>query len=271
MAVSPVKLKIKKRGYMFLAIVVFIFAFNGCFFRETKQKQAEILEESVSIAPLFIHGKGIGITGDDVLIPHVFLTEKEAREIIDNELKKTNIILDKNDVEMKKIMIEKKKIALNKEEFLKGNLVSEETVIEKKSLIIDKYSTENNSGYEFISKEDYNDYFERKYKSSIQSYDLKMVAEYLNNRLNEQNEINAVVFYDPLPEINDSRVKKKLEKYQKEGNKKKYLETLKEDVEMLQKKQKEESIRLLKTQVSDYIEWIKEEKRLEEQKADLTP
>ena len=167
-------------------------------------------EPEKSIAPIFIHGKGIGLTGEDIPVPHVFLSENEAREIIDNELEKINVIFDKTDIEMKTIIIEKKMITLNKEEYLKGRLVSKEEVIDKKNLIMDRYCTEYNLGYEFISKEDYDDYKKKEYKSSIQGFDLKIIAEYLNNKLKEQDDVNAVVFYDPLSEINDTLLKKKL-------------------------------------------------------------
>ncbi len=223
--------------------------------KEIKQEPEVVVVVEKTTAPVFAHGKGMGLAGDDVIIPHVFMTEARAREIIENELKKTNIIFDKKDMPLKKIKIEKKKISFNKEEFAKGNLVKEEIVIGKTNLIIDGYCTELDLGYEFISKEDYEDYWQKEYTATIQGHDLKIIAEYLNKKLNEGNEINAVVFYDPLPEINESRAKKKLIKYQNQRNKKKYMKALKESTDKLQKKQKEEAVALLKEQVNDFIKW----------------
>ena len=50
------------------------------------EKQASVL-----VAPIFEHGKGRGATGCIVIAPPVFLSEEDARQAIEEELKRIKI------------------------------------------------------------------------------------------------------------------------------------------------------------------------------------
>ena len=73
---------------------------------------------------------------------------------------------------------------------------------------------------------------------SVSHYDTKRAAEILREEIIKKNNVNAVVFYDPLPRI-------------KRGNNKNWEKTIKNT--------EKESEKLLIAQVTDFIVWAKNE------------
>ena len=212
-----------------------------------------------SIAPIFIHGDGRGATGCVVMNPPVFLTEEEARQVIETELKKENIIFDKKNLKINEISFPKKW-------GFKEN--------EADTVIMDGYSSKYNIAYEFISADDYMHFGGEWDGSTVHSYDLVKAAENLRNKMKEYGKLNTAIFYDPMmyPDNNTSKnsTYRLLVEYNNlldkdidnEENKGKELGYSK--YEKQSKNYSKKSIELLKQQVRDFLEWIKKEGILKE-------
>ena len=161
----------------------------------TSEKEIQ-KKQMVSIAPLFIHGEGRGADGCVVISPPLFLSEEEARQIIETELKKENFIFDKKDMVLEDpaFEIKFKRYAINKEKRIleeKGEEIS-------RKFILDGYCSEYNLGYEFISHKDCLELKGLEFVFSVQEYDTKKTAEDLSEKMRKYGKINTVVFYDPL-------------------------------------------------------------------------
>ena len=148
------------KGKAFVAIAFSLFAINGC---------------ASNIAPIFIHGEGLGSIGCIVVSPPIFISEETARQVIIKELKKENISFDKKDVSINAIINNEYK------------------------LVLDGLDTKNNLGYEFISKDDaYSISPKHGSYSSVTDYNTKAAAENIRRKLQEYDKIKVVVFYDPI-------------------------------------------------------------------------
>ena len=212
-----------------------------------------------SIAPIFIHGDGRGATGCVVMNPPVFLTEEEARQVIETELKKENIIFDKKNLKINEISFPKK-WGYNENE--------------ADTVIMDGYSSKYNIAYEFISADDYLQFGGEWDGSTVHSYDLVKAGENLRNKMKEYGKLNTAIFYDPMmyPDNNTSKnsTYRLLVEYNNlldkdidnEENKGKELGYSK--YEKQSKNYSKKSIELLKQQVRDFLEWIKKEGILKE-------
>lgn len=232
-----------------------------------KDKKQQQQQQPVSAAPIFVHGEGSGAEGCQVMLPPVFISEAEARKIINRELEKEGITIDKTDVAMPDIVIEQMR-----EDYRKvGNdyKTFEQPTGNKTTFVLDGYDTKLNLGYEFVSVDDYYDLGGMRSGSTVQSYDLKELAEKLGKKLADDGKMNTVVFYDPAVLTDDPEIdalfnkhgdwtpaeQKKYEAYQKKLYKMDYEER---DI-LLQKRAEQE----LTAQVRDFIEWMKKEKILE--------
>ena len=150
------------------------------------------------IAPLFIHGDGRVSVGCAAVSPPVYISEDEARKIIEEEMRQANISF-KQDKEIPEITIFKEKVENDKK------------VKEVKKLILDGYNDEYNLGYEYVSS---NDYSEIDYKtagpgesrSTGWTDDYTVSSENLRQKLQKYNKINAVIFYEPAVANNKERI-----------------------------------------------------------------
>jgi hypothetical protein len=212
--------------------------------RESTPVQQDARREQLSsIAPIFVHGDGRGTTGCVVMNPPVFLSEAEARQIVEEELMKEHIVFDKKNVTLEDVAFQKDY------GHFKGDAVP---------VTLDGYSTQYNLAYEIVTAEDYHKFGGEYSNSTVQSYDLVTAAENLRNKMKEHGRKNVVVFYDPL--LNDEPT---------EEHSKAYDKMLRHDelsqgdrfatLEDWGRAEKNRSIELLKRQVSDFIEWIKKE------------
>ena len=184
--------------------------------------------KKILIAPLFRHGDGMASIGGVAMTPTVILSEADARKIIEDELKKSDIVLDKTNVKIDEVSFDYKMIMYNKNK-------PEEKVVEanKYKLILDGLDTKHNIGYKFVTIRNYTELGGVSSASTLQQYNLVKVAGEVRDKLKKYGQINAAVFYDPLP-VN------KGQKYDEKGLKK-------------------EAEKLLREQVDDFVEWIKKE------------
>jgi hypothetical protein len=188
--------------------------------------------DSFSVAPLFIHGGGRGATGCVVIAPPVFITEEEARQIISEEMMKENIIISRTNVSIAEIAISKDKT------------MSAQT--DKSSLTFDGLSDSGNIGYKYVTKENYSG-LQVNYNSniSIQNYDFLHIAENLREKFPEYSGFTAVVFYDPCTA---GKLEHDMTMMTKASR---TLRSIRDN------KLKAKSRELLKSQVRDFLKWMK--------------
>ena len=232
---------------------------------EIKTETRIIDEEKIpSVAPLFIHGGGRGAYGCVIINPPSFLSEQEAREIIESELKKEGIIFDRKNYKIDELSF-KRNYGFDRE--------SEETDDESfdsffpddvDTVKLDGYSTKYNLGYEFVSAwGDYHAFGGEYDASSVTSFDVIEAAENLREKMKDYGKMNTVIFYDPIednetPEDQNPTLRSMMPPVHdndKEINPEKLLD--------MDKTSKQKSYKLLKRQVADFIEWVKKEKLLE--------
>lgn len=226
---------------------------------ENSQKDIKNISEKniPSIAPIFIHGDGRGAIGCVVINPPAFLSEEEARYIIESELKKEDIIFDKKNYKLDDVVF-------TRDEGYRKN--------EADTVVMDGYSSKYNIAYEFVSADDYHNFGGEYSISTVQSYDVVKAAENLRDKMKEYGKVNTVIFYDPMARQDNKEAKN--ETYSKEStinnleDEDNIDEGTKDKDELYYsynnqiKEYKKASIELLKQQVHDFIEWVKKENLL---------
>ncbi len=199
------------------------------------------------VAPIFDHGEGRGATGCMVMTPPVFLSEYEALIVIKEELAKYGIDLNKKKVVVNEVTISEGKDEIYDfmteeqikellESLSKAKGIKIEVEKEKSApLEIDIQDSEKEIHIEYISREEYNKLGGAKSNSSIYSYYIKKVAQQVRNKIQaDAKEGIFGVFYDPMPMYN-------------------------EQGELISGKPNEESVNLLREQVNDFAQWLKEQ------------
>jgi len=260
--------KWKRNKIVATALAVYIFGANNSnaqTFGNTKEsfvtmnnnlnkKENDIKKKSVeekltpSIAPIFIHGDGRGSTGCMVMNPPVFLSEEEARQVVESELMKEHIVFDKKNMKLNEVVFQSDYGFQS---------------VDKDAVTLDGFSSKYNLGYEVVTERDYGKFVDDRNLSTVQSFDFVKAAENLREKMKDYGKMNTVIFYDPL------------ERYEYTDNKNSaYEEILRKEQEIendakggsrhYQKIDKSKSIELLKCQVQDFIEWIKKEGLLQE-------
>jgi hypothetical protein len=216
--------------------------------RTIPEHRTERPRELPSIAPIFLHGDGRGVTGCVVINPPVFLSEEEARQVIEEELMKENIIFDKKNVVLDGVAIPEK-----------NEWESEYGKREEVTVNLDGYSSKYNLGYEVVTAEDYYKFGGESSLSTVQDYDLVKAAENLRNTMKERGKMNVAIFYDPLErDENPDPKNQSFEDMLRDQERDKVDKGVRS--QLTHATGKEQSIELLKRQVSDFIQWIKKEK-----------
>lgn len=211
--------------------------------KDTMVEKKQIMNQKMDnpiIAPIFIHGDGRGALGCVVINPPVFLSEEEARQIVESELKKENIVFDKKNMRLDDVIFQHEVMYHN---------------VDSDTAVIDGYSSELKLGYDVITGEDYRKYVDDKNYSTVQSYDLIQAADNLREKIKENGKINMVVFYDPLEHM-DSQTED--DSFYKNITRKEQDSDMdeNEDTQYTYHVDKTKSIELLKRQVRDFIEWV---------------
>ncbi len=191
------------------------------------ESEIKIEDKRCKIAPLFIHGEGRGATGCVVISPPCFMSEVEAFEIIVTELRKAGIEFPEFNYHWK-------------DDFSKfkgyDSYDADEPVTIKSSLVFDAFNEEKNLGIKFVSILNHNRLTDKdtseEMRSSVQSYDLMSDAQLFREKLKEDCEVNAAVFYDPMSSWERTDDGKRNDA-------------------------KAESKELLKQQVTEFIDWFR--------------
>jgi hypothetical protein len=157
-----------------------------------EDKQAAVL-----VAPIFEHGEGRGATGCIVIAPPVFLSEEDARQIIETELKKANIVFDTTNIKLNDLVYEK-----DNNKFVPMKARDHEDSIQTRSFVLERYDKDANFGYVYITSHNYFQYGGIGDFGTLRNYNTKAVAQEISQALQKYGKVNAAVFYNPLPPSN---------------------------------------------------------------------
>lgn len=204
----------------------------------SKEEAKFVKQDSIKIAPIFVHGEGVGASGCVMIAPPVYLSEAEAMKIILTELKREGLQFS-DTYEGNSIPIERKKFYYNDDENITNWEDRYKDSIEIKNLYPDAYSKDLNMIIEFVSLNDFETFGDEDMEwSSVSEYYIKLAAEKIQKKLKENEACNSVVFYDPVGWAGREN-RGSWEKMEKIG--------------------REKAVEMLKLQVTDFIEWLKKE------------
>jgi len=146
------------------------------------------------IAPVFVHGSGIGAFGCEVVNPPTFLSEEEAREVIVNEAKRAGIIFEKIGKTLPKV-----ELPVTPREF--GEKQPKRQT-KAQAIMLDGIDKKRNISFEYVSQDDLvkwqgdpNDHP----TSTVISYNIAGTAKDLQAGIAKVKPAGAyAVFYDPV-------------------------------------------------------------------------
>lgn len=199
--------------------------------KEKKKVEEKTTGKSAVIAPIFAYGTGSGATGCIIMSPPSYMSEVDARRIIEDEFLKKGIRFKNHDMEFPKIPIPKIDLSIDLTPIPGKNG-------ESWNLELDGYNFDEKFGYQFVSVYDYFALSLGPKAGSILRFHPKITAEHIRKSLLEQNEISAVIFYDPV--FPDS-----------------YGPELGMEMNSHRYKEPDQPERLLRFQVQDFLEWAK--------------
>jgi hypothetical protein len=150
------------------------------------------------VSPVFLYGNGRGAFGCIVVSPPSFLTESEARSIIEMELLKYDLSFDQNDYIIDSIVIDTRRSHYEFDERVSGETKEDEEKIISVKLEVDGFDSKNNFAYIYLSESDSNKYGFINCLGSIMTYDLQKQAVIIRDAVAKEETINFVVFYDPM-------------------------------------------------------------------------
>jgi hypothetical protein len=198
--------------------------------------------DTSKIAPIFVHGEGVGASGCVMIAPPVYLSEADAMNIIFEELNKEGLTF-KDKYNGDSLSVEQKKVVFSKDTSITNyrDRISYKTV--KKNLYPDAFNKKLNLIIQFVSFSDYEKYADEEPEwSSVSTYEIKKAAEKIRKAYLVEAKHGVVVFYDPVGWA-DNKNSDNWNEMQKSG--------------------REIAIKMLKLQVSDFIEWLKKEYKIE--------
>ncbi len=220
--------------------------------RPTFAGDAETAPATTShVAPLFIHGDGRGSFGCVAVNPPVFLSEDEARQVIQDEAKKAGITFSAEALTLKDIEVPITDQfgfldRMGKEE----KDAPEKPKSQKLDLVLDGYDKELDVAYHVVTKKDFADW-EKKDRTgwcSVSSYDFKATAQVLTNGLtNAKEKTTMAVFYEPAAHPPRMEYPKK---DATDAERRAFWEESEKAAKEMGKKE-------LQQQVQDFVKWLK--------------
>jgi hypothetical protein len=203
------------------------------------------------VAPLFIHGEGRGGFGCVAVNPPVFLSEDEARQVVQDEAKKAGIDFSADALTLKDMMVPvtdqfgflDERDENTKERKQKPNA-------QKRDLVLDGYDKQHDVAYQVVTRKDFADWETKDHtrSCSVSSFDFKTTAQVLTNGLNHtKGKTIVAVFYDPAASA------PKMDYPKKEAT-----DTERRSFwEARQKAAKDIGEKELREQVQDFVKWLK--------------
>lgn len=217
--------------------------------REGEANGSNITEKEAMVAPIFDYGSGRGSFGCMSIAPPSFLSEEEAFQLIQEEGKKYGINFNRDGLEIKNVNIPETKYFLRPEEVKEGsNSFKEKSGIIENikigDLKLDGYDDEKKIAFEFVSREDYDNWHsEEGVWSSVQDFDFLSAASALRNGLENSNgDISIGVFYNPMERLPENELKQGTEN---------------NDWDAMEARIKDMAEDNLRKQVKDFLEWLK--------------
>ncbi|MEA4917622.1 hypothetical protein [Proteiniphilum sp.] len=193
------------------------------YYSDDDDSLADIPQSVVTnVAPIFAHGSGQGSTGCIVMSPPVFLSEEEAIKIILDKLAAEGYYFTRKNCPTFSFDGPPKVYSIDG--------VVENPKIELK---MDAHNPDSEWVIQFVTTEDHYKFKSNLLLSSISRYNTKHTAVNINEQLQKQRKMNAVIFYDPIPQITN------------------------DDWQEGEKLAKKEAEKLLLAQVNDFIKWLK--------------
>ena len=193
----------------------------------------------IKAAPIFIHGEGRGGGGGIVGDMSFYLTESQAAQIIQDEAVKMSLAFScpGNTIEYAKVPYTFDDGRTPQEVIHPDDTsaVTEDELACYRQLALDGYNKKYNVGFEFISREDFDQWLHPQNLTSTASYvDMRTTAERLSKSLpGTKYDICIGIFYDPV--------------------------TSHDEVVSLYHSEMEQSEDQLRRQVRDFIQWLKSE------------
>lgn len=194
----------------------------------------EALAPTISVAPLFTHGEGMGVFGCVMVAPPAFLSEDEALSVINTVAKEYGLMFSaKGATPLDNVLAPVTNI------YEPENRGTSDTLV---TLTPDFADAAYGVAIEFVSVEDVKAWHqETGYATSVESYATQDAAEQLSEALEsavpENNEGCTVgVLYDPCEAVEDI-----------DG----------EDLQAAESKGRMLSVEQLSAQVKDFCEWLK--------------
>jgi hypothetical protein len=235
----------KKSVYVNAALsTLLIFTLTSC--RERKVSGVDQNEKKAQVAPVFDHGNGRGSFGCMSIAPPSFLSEEEAFQVIQEEVKKYGISFEKEGLTIESVKLPETKYYLRPEEKIENYKEDGDIIDSSKigDLKLDGYDGGKKIGFEFVSKEDYDSWHvEEGIRSSVEDFDFLSTAAILRDGLEKDNgEASIGVFYNPMVMLSKEELKLGDEDRDWEGMAVKVNDMGKNELRM---------------QVKDFLEWLK--------------
>lgn len=228
-----------------LVALLLVSSFSAC---GKNEASVEKKQGASVVAPIFMHGDGRGATGCVVVSPPVFLSEEDAMRVIAEELSKEGVSLSDRNVEWGEVVIPGRYEDWSNGAF--GGVMP--PIVDKgvgTPLRVDGYDPQRRVGVEFVSDEEFSDLggpgFPPNCQSSAKSYDFQETAGWVAKQVKEKGR-NGIYFgtlYDPMS-YKDLPNLDKGEEWEIRFKK-------------LVEYRKEESLKLLRLQVKDFVDWLK--------------
>ncbi|MBI5529199.1 MAG: hypothetical protein HY897_22980 [Deltaproteobacteria bacterium] len=228
---------------------------------ETSARSGVERPADAKVAPVFNHGPGWGAVGCVVMSPPVFVSESEAREIIEGELGKAGIGIGERDVRVEGVYLDRTHLHFAASAGAESAERSE-TEHNVQPLVLDGWDKETRLGYQYVSREDYSSSVQMHYLSSVRYFKTLKVAEQIREKLVRNGSINAAVFYDPLSDGKEAeRMTEALSMENQKGDArdKDTVTKLQAGLQAAWAKGSTDPRFLLRLQVRDFIAWAKRE------------
>ncbi len=196
------------------------------------------LPATAVVAPVFVHGEGRGMTGCVVSVPPVFLSEEEALVVITEELSKAGVKMTGRNV-----VLEGTAIPRRYQEYVGGSGGYKTEIREypgkEEPLNADLVDGEHGVAVEYVASYDYALTGEPDHGSTLRAYDLQGAARWVGEKVAGTGKgMYLATFYDPTASPGDQ-------------------ESWGKDWQKANQKARDESKRLLRLQVKDFVDWLK--------------